>query len=96
MGEVPFKTTELPLHVIVGGLGLVKAFTVDLSLNKAHSAPVSAAKKASLVSLAEVPNFISLSEIFIILNVIAKMTLEITITKSKTNPLFFLFSLFAF
>src|SRR3989344_7559206 len=58
------------------------------SLNKAHSIPASAAKKALLVSLAEVLKFISLSAILATPRVIAKIILESVTAKSITKPVF--------
>src|SRR6185369_1689438 len=63
-GNVPEIEMLLPRHCTVPVPPLAtKELLVLLSLNNAHSAPVSAAKKALPVSLSEVPKFISFNEI---------------------------------
>src|SRR3989338_9611555 len=67
-----------------------------LSSKSIYSMPVSAAKKASLVSLTEVPNFISFSAMLETPSAIAKRILERVAAKSITNPPFFLIFNFIF
>jgi hypothetical protein len=86
-GEPVEKFTVEPAHCMEAGPpDCGKEFTDDLSLKSAHSSPVSAAKKASLVSRALVPNLTSLVATSATPSAIAKRMLESVTAKSKTNP----------
>lgn len=86
-GEDPLKTIGAPAQFIEAVP--VKAFSeVDsLSWNKAHSMPVSAEKKALLVSRAEVPNLISPRATLATPKAIESRILDMVTEKSITNPL---------
>jgi hypothetical protein len=70
----------------VAGPAIGKELPEDLSYNKAHSIPASAAKKALFVSFAEVPKFISFWAIARTPSAIDKRIAESVTAKSITNP----------